>query len=74
MFVSGSGTTPWLTSLNGLPGDALLGISTHVQPFPHPDPDVIQQIKGRKLYRSEEHSHITVATENNQTTVKYSHE
>ena len=64
--------TPWLDRLSA---DTKLGISSHVQPFPHPSQNVISEIKRRHLecYRTDQHYHVTVATDGAKTWMEYSH-
>jgi beta-lactamase superfamily II metal-dependent hydrolase len=64
--------TPWL---NALSSDTKLGISSHVQPFPHPSPSVIDEIKRKKLecYRTDLHYHVTVCTDGTKTWMEYNH-
>lgn len=65
------GNTPWLNSCP----NACLGISSHVRPFGHPDPKVVQLLDSnmREYYRTDLHYHISVKTEGNNFEVKYSH-
>jgi competence protein ComEC len=64
--------TPWL---NVLPAAAEVAISSHLQPFPHPDPRVIAALKrnGTSARRTDEHYHVTFETDGKYTTVQYSH-
>lgn len=57
------------------PRSALLGISSHVRPFSHPDQQVIDIFKAnnQQYYRTDEHYHITYQTDGNTIEVKYSH-
>lgn len=73
MFVAGAvAQTPWL---NALSSDTKLGISSHVQPFPHPSRSVVDEIKKRNLecYRTDQHYHVTVCTDGTKSWVEYSH-
>lgn len=67
-----NGNTPWF---NRCPPNAILGISSHVRPFEHPDQEVIYLLNAnsREYYRTDEHYHITVSTDGNAVEVKYSH-
>lgn len=64
--------TPWF---NNCPGDALLGISSHVRPFSHPDQEVIDLFddNSREYFRTDVHYHVTFQTGGNIVEVKYSH-
>jgi len=64
--------TPWY---DFCPQNALLGISSHVRPFSHPDQEVIDLFEShsRKYYRTDEHYHITFMTDGQEVKVKYSH-
>lgn len=65
------GLTPWLNRVGG----AVLAISSHVRPFPHPSPAVINTLNSRGItyYRTDEHYHITVQTDGRDVWAKYSH-
>jgi beta-lactamase superfamily II metal-dependent hydrolase len=65
-------STPWL---DRCPKDAILGISSHVRPFNHPDQEVIELLENnkREYYRTDEHYHITIWTDGDKVEVKYSH-
>jgi competence protein ComEC len=63
-------TTPWLTSL---PSDAVVGISSHVRPFPHPAQSVAAALSSTRTYRTDQHYHVTLETDGNSLQVSYSH-
>ena len=63
-------TTPWLAML---PKNALLGISSHVLPYSHPDQKVVNALSGKSLYRTDVHYHICVETDGVDVEVSYSH-
>jgi competence protein ComEC len=65
-------STPWL---DRCPINAVLGISSHVKPFKHPDPNVIKIFddKQRVYYRTDEQYHLTFHTDGTSLNVKYSH-
>jgi len=64
--------TPWF---NHCPPNAKIGISSHVRPHTHPDPEVIHLFESnhREYFRTDEQYHITFTTDGNSTQVKYSH-
>ena len=64
--------TPWLPPR--LPTGATVGISSHVLPFPHPSAAVINELtqRGIPTYRTDQHYHVTFATDGTNTTVQYS--
>jgi competence protein ComEC len=63
--------TPWL---NSIPRNAQLAISSHVQPFQHPSSSVVAQLKKHGFtYRTDDHYHVTVETDGQNTKVTYSH-
>lgn len=67
--------TPWL---DNCPVQTYLAISSHVRPFNHPHPQVVNLLNNmnRIYYRTDEHYHITFKTDGvnlNNTMVKYSH-
>jgi competence protein ComEC len=62
--------TPWLAVL---PKKALLGISSHILPYSHPDRKVVNALSGRTLYRTDLHYHICVETDGVDVEVSYSH-
>jgi beta-lactamase superfamily II metal-dependent hydrolase len=65
------GTTPWL---NRISKRTKLGISSHVRPFDHPDQKVVSQLALRnKIYRTDEHYHVTFETDGKTVNVSYSH-
>lgn len=68
-----AGNTPWLDRVAVIPGQ--LGISSHVRPFSHPDPEVVAAFDGRGLryYRTDRHYHVTVETDGTNISVQYSH-
>lgn len=63
-------TTPWLIAL---PADAVLGISSHVIPHPHPDQTVVSALATTTTYRTDLHYHVSVETDGNDIQVSYSH-
>jgi competence protein ComEC len=65
-------TTPWL---DRLAAGTTLAISSHLRPFAHPSPTVIQHLdaNGWTHFRTDEHYHTTIATDGTKVTVKYSH-
>lgn len=67
-----NGDSKWLINT---PQSAILGISSHVKPFSHPDPEVIDLFNNnnRTYFRTDEHYHITISSDGTTTTVKYSH-
>lgn len=62
--------TPWLTCL---PKDAVLGISSHVRPFPHPASNVIAALPLNTTFRTDQHYHVTLETDGKGLDVGYSH-
>jgi len=62
--------TPWLAVL---PKKALLGISSHILPYSHPDQKVVNALSGKTLYRTDLHYHICVETDGVDVEVSYSH-
>jgi beta-lactamase superfamily II metal-dependent hydrolase len=65
-----SSATPWLAEL---PKDALLGISSHILPYSHPDKSVVNVLSGKTVYRTDVHYHICVETDGDDVVVSYSH-
>lgn len=67
-----NGNSRWLAHT---PSGTILGISSHVRPFSHPDPEVINLFDndGREYYRTDEHYHITISSDGITQNVKYSH-
>lgn len=65
-----SNTTPWLAAL---PEDSLLGISSHILPYSHPDNSVVDALAGKTVYRTDVHYHICVETDGENVVVSYSH-
>lgn len=63
--------TPWF---DNCPDAAILGISSHISPFEHPDEEVISLFEdnGRTFFRTDDHYHITFRTDGNSVEVKYS--
>ncbi len=61
--------------LNNCPAGALLGISSHVTPFPHPHQRVIDLFKNknRSCLRTDKSYHLSFYTEGNGITPVYSH-
>ena len=57
--------------------NASLGISSHIRPYKHPAPEVIEFLKERNatFFRTDEHYHLTFETEGikGDLKVKYSH-
>jgi beta-lactamase superfamily II metal-dependent hydrolase len=72
LFHGAPPTTPWLDRLTPT---CTLAISSHVRPFAHPSPSVIEHLQnaGRTHFRTDEHYHTTIATDGDTVTVKYSH-
>lgn len=68
-FTAANGA-PWLAVL---PPSALLGISSHVLPYSHPDPQVVSALSAKKLFRTDLHYHICVETDGKDITVSYNH-
>jgi competence protein ComEC len=70
--ITRSGGTPWL---DVCPNEAILGISSHVKPFHHPDHNVIAVLnsRNRKYLRTDEHYDITISTDGHDVKLKYSH-
>lgn len=66
------GNSDWLQNL---PQQSVLGISSHVRPFTHPDQEVINLLNNnnRTYFRTDKHYHITISSDGNSTSVKYSH-
>lgn len=64
--------TPWFSKC---PSRALLGISSHVKPFSHPDQEVIDLFERhyRTYFRTDLHYHVTFQTDGTDVKVKYSH-
>lgn len=71
--IDASGKTPWLDRIAAVPGQ--LGISSHVRPFSHPDPEVVDAFSARHLtcYRTDLHYHVAVETDGTNVRVQYSH-
>lgn len=67
-----AGNALWL---NNLPQDTKYGISSHVRPFNHPDPRVINLFnnQNKPLFRTDLHYHVTFKTDGINVEVKYSH-
>lgn len=61
--------------INNCPNLATLGISSHVRPFSHPDPRVIDLFNkhSRSYLRTDEHFHIIFSTDGVTTSLRYSH-
>lgn len=59
--------------LDDCPDTALFGISSHIKPFEHPAPEVVQLLSGRDCFRTDEHYHTTFWTDGSKVEVKYSH-
>lgn len=72
LFFGNPRTTPWLSRLAR---NTTLAISSHVRPFAHPSPSVIQHLQngGWRHFRTDEHYHTTIATDGKRVTIKYSH-
>ncbi len=64
--------TPWVDRCQS---STLLGISSHVVPFCHPDQKVIDLFtqQRRQFFRTDVHYHITIETDGQTVNVKYSH-
>jgi competence protein ComEC len=66
-----TGKTPWLKTL---PAGAIMAISSHVQPFSHPSPNVVNVLQSRgTIYRTDEHFHVAIETDGYTVSVQYSH-
>ena len=61
--------------LDACPPNAVLGISSHVRPFNHPDREVIElfENRGRTFFRTDCHYHITISTYGTDVRVQYWH-
>jgi len=59
---SKNGSTPWL---DVLPVDTKFAISSHIVPFSHPAPEVIQEFANRQIqpFRTDLHYHLIFATD-----------
>jgi len=68
----GAGGTPWL---DHCPQAARLAISSHVRPFSHPDPQVVNAFANRNysFFRTDEEYHVTCTADDQGVHVKYSH-
>ena len=62
--------------LDDCPQEAVLGISSHVRPFDHPDEEVVNLFDARQrtYYRTDRHYHVSFETDGHTVSVKYSHE
>jgi beta-lactamase superfamily II metal-dependent hydrolase len=66
-----NGGTPWL---NQIGPNCKLAISSHVKPFNHPGPRVVNQLQKHGFtYRTDLHYHVTVETDGQKVDVTYSH-
>ncbi|QLG44855.1 ComEC/Rec2 family competence protein [Costertonia aggregata] len=67
-----NGGTPWL---DHCPNDAFLPISAHVRPYGHPNQEVITIFEHRNLpyFRTDDHHHLQVISDENNVKMKYSH-
>lgn len=67
-----SGSTSWLDRCSPA---TKLAISSHVRPFHHPHPSVIEQFNTRQrtYFRTDENYHLTFKTDGTTLEVKYSH-
>jgi beta-lactamase superfamily II metal-dependent hydrolase len=66
-----SGGTPWL---NQIPTGCKLAISSHVKPFNHPGPRVVNRLQQHGfIYRTDSHYHVTIETDGHKVDVTYSH-
>ena len=59
--------------LNHCPVETLFGVSSHIRPFSHPDPEVVAELPRESVYRTDEHYHVTFTTDGSTVGVKYSH-
>lgn len=61
--------------LDDCPGDAVLGISSHVEPHEHPDEKVLKLFDQRsyEYYRTDRHYHVTFETDGEDTEVHFWH-
>lgn len=64
--------TPWLDRVNA---NTLLGISSHVRPFQHPDKKVVDAFhqRGFEYFRTDENYHVSFLMSDGGVEVKYSH-
>ena len=71
-FLGAAGATPWVDKC---PGQAYLGISSHIRPFEHPHQKVVDLFRNlnRTVFRTDEHHHVMVETDGGRVWVKYSH-
>jgi beta-lactamase superfamily II metal-dependent hydrolase len=71
VFTSGL-QTPWL---NQISANVILALSSHVTPYGHPDPQVenVFQARGKQVYRTDYHYHITLETDGTTLSTCYSH-
>lgn len=58
----GQGGTPWL---DALANNVELAMSSHIRPYNHPAPQVIQELQNRNIepYRTDRHYHLTFTTD-----------
>ena len=73
--VNGTFDGPNAAWLNNCPPEALLGISSHVTPHPHPSQRVIDLFNAnhRRYFRTDISYHLSFSTEGNGITPVYSH-
>ena len=57
-----SGDTPWL---DALPAGVRIAMSSHIRPYNHPAPGVIQKLDTRNIdpFRTDLHYHLTFSTD-----------
>jgi beta-lactamase superfamily II metal-dependent hydrolase len=56
------GGAPWL---DALPAGVRLAMSSHIRPYNHPAPEVIQELESRNIqpFRTDQHYHLTFTTD-----------
>ncbi len=67
-----NGAPAWLGQM---PAGVRLGISSHIRPFSHPHPEVIDDLdhSGLSYWRTDRDYHLTFTTDGQQSSIKYSH-
>lgn len=72
--LDGSVPAAWVGRCLQLPQKPYLGISSHVRPFRHPSPEVVDLFGDEdfRVFRTDEHYHVTVETEGRDVRVQYS--
>jgi hypothetical protein len=69
-FFDAEGAPLWL---DACPSETQCGISSHIRPFSHPDRSVVKRLAKRRVFRTDEHDHVTFTTNGSSVGVKYSH-